>query len=102
MAGLWTVLSRYHFHPIRSSSLKPFPHTHRRYLDALADHVVVFDGAMGTSIQACNLRPIDFGGEALNGCNAYLAISKPDVVEQVHASFLTVGCAAIESDTFRS
>jgi methionine synthase I (cobalamin-dependent) len=35
--------------------LKISPHTNRRYLDALADHVVVFDGAMGTSVQACHL-----------------------------------------------
>jgi 5-methyltetrahydrofolate--homocysteine methyltransferase len=78
------------------------PHTHRRYLDALADHVVVFDGAMGTSVQACNLRPIDFGGETLNGCNDHLVLSKPEVVEQIHASFLAVGAEAIETDTFRS
>ncbi|MFN8594877.1 MAG: methionine synthase [Anaerolineae bacterium] len=78
------------------------PHTNRRYLDALADHVVVFDGAMGTSVQACNLRPIDFGGETLNGCNDYLVITKPDVVESIHASFLAVGAEAIETDTFRS
>ena len=82
--------------------MKPLPHTHRRYLDALADHVVVFDGAMGTSVQACNLHPIDFGGEPLNGCNDYLVISKPEVVEQIHAAFLAVGCEAIETDTFRA
>ena len=82
--------------------MKLFPHTNRRYLDALADHVVVFDGAMGTSVQTCNLRPIDFGGETLNGCNDYLVITKPDVVESIHASFLAVGAEAIETDTFRS
>jgi 5-methyltetrahydrofolate--homocysteine methyltransferase len=82
--------------------LKQLPHTNRRYLDALADHVVVFDGAMGTSVQACNLRPLDFGGERLHGCNDFLVISKPDVIEQIHASFLAVGCEAIETDTFRS
>ncbi|HLF27583.1 MAG TPA: methionine synthase [Anaerolineae bacterium] len=82
--------------------MKLRPHTNRRYLDALADHVVVFDGAMGTSIQACNLGPMDFGGEALNGCNDYLVISQPEVVEQIHASFLAVGCEAIETDTFRA
>ncbi len=84
------------------ATLKILPHTNRRYLDALADHVVVFDGAMGTSIQACHLGPLDFGGESLNGCNDYLVISKPEVVEQVHASFLAVGCEAIETDTFRA
>ncbi|MGH2593500.1 MAG: homocysteine S-methyltransferase family protein, partial [Anaerolineae bacterium] len=78
------------------------PHTQRRYLDALADHVVVFDGAMGTSVQACHLGPIDFGGESLNGCNDYLVISKPEVIQQIHASFLEVGCETIETDTFRS
>src|SRR5512141_3023955 len=78
------------------------PHTSRRYLDALADHVVVFDGAMGTSVQSCNLGPIDFGGETLNGCNDYLVITRPDVVESIHASFLEVGAEAIETDTFRS
>jgi len=82
--------------------VKLFPHTNRRYLDALADHVVVFDGAMGTSVQACRLGPADFGGESLNGCNDYLVISKPEVVEGIHASFLAVGCEAIETDTFRS
>ncbi len=82
--------------------MKVLPHTQRRYLDALADHVVVFDGAMGTSIQACRLGPADFGGESLNGCNDYLVISKPEAVEGIHASFLAVGCEAIETDTFRS
>ncbi|CAG0936244.1 partial 5-methyltetrahydrofolate--homocysteine methyltransferase, partial [Thermoflexales bacterium] len=82
--------------------MKISPHTNRRYLDALADHVVVFDGAMGTSVQACHLGPIDFGGEALNGCNDYLVITKPAVIEQIHASFLEAGAEAIETDTFRS
>src|SRR5512135_1267679 len=82
--------------------LKIIQHTNRAYLEALADHVVVFDGAMGTSVQACHLGPIDFGGETLNGCNDYLVITKPDVVESIHASFLAVGAEAIETDTFRS
>jgi 5-methyltetrahydrofolate--homocysteine methyltransferase len=83
-------------------TVRIFPHTKRSYLDALADHVVVFDGAMGTSVQACHLGPIDFGGEKLNGCNDYLVITKPDVIEQIHASFLEAGAEVIETDTFRS
>ena len=82
--------------------MKIIPHTNRRYLDALADHVVVFDGAMGTSVQACHLGPIDFGGETLNGCNDYLVITRPDVIESIHASFLAAGAEVIETDTFRS
>jgi 5-methyltetrahydrofolate--homocysteine methyltransferase len=78
------------------------PFTNRRYLDAIADHVLIFDGAMGTSIQRYNLTADDFGGERYNGCNDYLVITRPDVIEQIHASFLAVGCEAIETDTFRS
>jgi 5-methyltetrahydrofolate--homocysteine methyltransferase len=84
------------------STVKIMPHTNRSYLEALADHVVVFDGAMGTSVQTCNLRPIDFGGESLNGCNDYLVITRPKVVESIHASFLEAGAEVIETDTFRS
>lgn len=73
-----------------------------RYLEAIKNHVLIFDGAMGTSIQRFNLTAEDFGGEALNGCNDYLVITRPDVIEQIHASFLTVGSEVIETDTFRS
>ncbi len=76
--------------------------TNRRYLDALADHVVVFDGAMGTNLQKLNLTAADFGGEKLWGCNDHLVISKPEVVENIHASFLSVGCKVVETNTFRS
>ena len=77
-------------------------YTNRRYLDAVNDHVVIFDGAMGTSIQRYNLTADDFGGEKYNGCNDYLVITRPDVIEEIHASFLAVGAEAVETDTFRS
>lgn len=73
-----------------------------RYLEAIKNRVLIFDGAMGTSIQRFNLTAEDFGGEALNGCNDYLVITRPDVIEQIHASFLAVGSEVIETDTFRS
>ncbi len=76
--------------------------THRQYLDALEQRVLVFDGAMGTSLQALQLTPDDFGGPHLEGCNDYLVISKPEAVAQVHRSFLEVGVDVIETNTFRS
>ncbi len=76
--------------------------TNRRYLDAIQDHVVIFDGAMGTSIQRYNLTADDFGGERTNGCNDYLVITRPDVIESIHASFLAVGSEVIETNTFRA
>ena len=39
-------------------------YTNRRYLDALEKKVLVFDGAMGTSLQVQNLTAEHFGGES--------------------------------------
>jgi 5-methyltetrahydrofolate--homocysteine methyltransferase len=78
------------------------PYTNRRYLDAVDDHVVIFDGAMGTSIQRYNLTAADFGGEQYDGCNDYLVITRPAVIEAIHASFLAVGSEVVETNTFRS
>lgn len=75
--------------------------TNRRYLDAIDDHVVIFDGAMGTSVQSYNLTAEDFGGEQYNGCIDYLVITRPDVIEEIHTSFLNVGSEAVETNTFR-
>ncbi len=72
------------------------------YLQALQSRVLVFDGAMGTSLQQQKLTAEHFGGERTNGCNDYLVISYPQAVEKVHRSFLEVGVDVIETDTFRS
>ena len=77
-------------------------YTNRAYLDSLNHKVLVFDGAMGTSLQNLQLTPEHFGGEKLNGCNDYLVISYPQAVETVHRSFLEVGVDVLETDTFRS
>ncbi|HWR65348.1 MAG TPA: homocysteine S-methyltransferase family protein, partial [Bellilinea sp.] len=77
-------------------------YTNRRYLDVLNKRVLIFDGAMGTSLQKMNLTAEQFGGERTNGCNDYLVITYPQAVEAVHRSFLEVGVDAIETDTFRS
>ncbi len=62
--------------------------------------VIVFDGAMGTSLQTQNLTAKDFGGEEYEGCNEYLVHSDPEAVEKVHRSFLEAGADVIETDTF--
>ena len=59
-----------------------------RYLDAVKDHVVIFDGAMGTSVQGYNLTADDFGGKEYEGCNDYLVITRPDIIQKIHESFL--------------
>ena len=77
-------------------------YTNRRFLDALLERVLVYDGAMGTSLQKMKLTAQHFGGERTNGCNDYLVISYPQAVEAVHRSFLEVGVDVIETDTFRA
>jgi 5-methyltetrahydrofolate--homocysteine methyltransferase len=72
------------------------------YLDALRRRVLVFDGAMGTSIQRYELTAADFGGERLEGCNDYLVISRPRVIEEIHTAYMEAGCDVLETDTFRS
>jgi 5-methyltetrahydrofolate--homocysteine methyltransferase len=68
------------------------------YLDLVRDRVVIFDGAMGTSIQNYNLDAVGYGG--IEGCNEYLVLHNPGLIEEVHASFLEVGVDVIETDTF--
>jgi 5-methyltetrahydrofolate--homocysteine methyltransferase len=72
------------------------------YLDALRRRVVVFDGATGTNLQLRHLGPDDFGGPALEGCNEVLVDTRPDVVAELHRSFLDVGCDVVETDSFGS
>jgi len=67
---------------------------------ALAQRLLVMDGAMGTAIQNKNLGPDDFGGEEYEGCNEYLIITKPDVIEDIHRSYLQAGADIIETNTF--
>src|SRR6059058_3193891 len=73
-----------------------------RYLDEMKRRVLVYDGAMGTNIQRYNLSAEDFGGKALEGCNDYLVITRPDVIQAIHESFLAVGCDVVETCTFQS
>ncbi len=77
-------------------------YTNRRYLDALNQRVLVFDGAMGTSLQKMNLTAKEFGGERTLGCNDYLVLTYPQAVEAVHRSFYEAGVDVIETCTFRA
>ena len=65
---------------------------------ALAERVVIADGAMGTMLQAADPSLADF--ENLEGCNEILNISRPDIVASVHNEYLAVGVDAIETNTF--
>jgi len=70
------------------------------YLDAVNSRVVIFDGATGTTLQQANLTADDFGGSDLEGCNELLSVTRPDVIETFHDSFLAIGCDVVETNTF--
>src|SRR6476620_10361339 len=76
--------------------------TESPYLEALSRRVLVYDGAMGTNIQRYNLSAEDFGGKALEGCNDNLVLTRPDVIQAIHESFLAVGCDVVKTCTFQS
>jgi 5-methyltetrahydrofolate--homocysteine methyltransferase len=72
------------------------------YLDAVRRRVLVFDGAMGTSLQSCNLTADSFGGAQQEGWIDGLTLFSPDVVTGIHRSFLEVGCDVVETNSFQA
>src|SRR5271157_6411014 len=68
------------------------------FLQLVKERVVVYDGAMGTNIQLRNPTLDDYWGK--ENCSEVLVLSRPDLIRDVHASFLQVGCDVIETDTF--
>ena len=77
-------------------------YTNRRYLDALEERVLIYDGAMGTNIEAQHLTAEHYGGEKYRGLNEILNLTYPQAVEKVHRGFLDVGVDVIETNTFRA
>ena len=69
------------------------------FLDLVRERVVVLDGAMGTSIHT---YPLDVQRDWLGHENAseVLNLTRPDVIQEIHESFLAVGCDAVETNSF--
>jgi 5-methyltetrahydrofolate--homocysteine methyltransferase len=73
----------------------------RDYLQAVREHVVVYDGGMGATLEQFELTAEDYGG--LQGkCHEALVLNRPDVIEGVHASMLEAGAEVVETDTFQA
>ena len=75
--------------------------------ELLKERIFVLDGAMGTMIQKYNLTEKDYRGEkfkdhscSLRGNNDVLALTRPDVLREIHASYLEAGADIIETNTF--
>ncbi len=62
------------------------------------EKLLIFDGACGTNLQALEIPDSVWHGN--EGCNEYLNLSAPDMIENWHASFLRAGAMALETNTF--
>src|SRR5262245_49221706 len=72
------------------------------FLDTLRSRVLVYDGGMGTQILARELGPDDFGGKRWEGCNDYLSVTRPDVIEAIHCAYFEAGADAVETNSFQA
>ncbi|KZN98111.1 methionine synthase [Pseudobacillus badius] len=66
----------------------------------LEKRILFLDGAMGTMLQQANLTENDFGGEQYDGCNEYLNLTAPHVIEKIHRDYLAAGTDIIETNSF--
>ncbi|MCY7487602.1 MULTISPECIES: methionine synthase [Paenibacillus] len=72
----------------------------RTIQEQLHERILILDGAMGTMIQQADLKPQDFGGEQLDGCNEMLVLTRPDVISRIHEQYLEAGADILETNTF--
>ncbi len=79
--------------------MSPTPdHRHRHLRAALAERVIIADGAMGSMLQGSAATLDDFAG--YEGCNEILNVTRPDIVRAVHDGYLAAGVDAISTNTF--
>lgn len=73
----------------------------------LQERILILDGAMGTMIQRYTLEEEDFRGVyfkdrpgSLKGNNDLLNITRPEIILEIHKSYLEAGADIIETNTF--
>jgi 5-methyltetrahydrofolate--homocysteine methyltransferase len=71
------------------------------FLEALAERILLFDGAMGTEIQKFNPKPEDFP-DGKDGFNDGLILTHPEWIKKIHRSYLEAGADCIETNSFGS
>ena len=83
------------------------PHANHPLAQALAERILVLDGATGTMQQRYGLAEPDYRGETLAGHNMalkgngdVLSLTRPDVVAAIHKAYLEAGADVVETNTF--
>jgi 5-methyltetrahydrofolate--homocysteine methyltransferase len=81
----------------------------RSLREILARRIVLLDGPKGTQIQGFGLSEQDFRGERfrdhardLSGNNDVLALTRPDVLLEIHRRYLEAGSDVIQTNTFNA
>jgi len=70
------------------------------FLEALAQRIVVIDGATGTMIQELELDDAYFGGADYKMLSDLLTFSQPEAMKGIHRAFFEAGANAVETNTF--
>ncbi|WP_346699409.1 methionine synthase [uncultured Alistipes sp.] len=75
----------------------------------LARRILLLDGGFGTMVQGYGLQEEAYRGERfrtwdvqLKGCNDLLALTRPEVVREIHEKYLAAGADIIETDSFNA
>ena len=87
----------------RARRARPIPEHPRKmslFLDTLRERVLFFDGGMGTQVQARDLTDEDYGGKP--SCIDYLSLTRPDVLESIHAAYFDAGADIVETNSFQA
>ena len=77
----------------------------QRLRDAACERILIFDGAFGTQIQNKGLVEADYRGSLdlardQKGNNDLLAITRPDVVDEITRAYLAAGADMVSTNTF--
>ena len=115
---------------LTSTGVLPWLHPERvsRLEAALAERILIIDGAMGTMIQRHELQEADYRGQRFadgydalfteqghahapgcgceghdqRGNNDLLTLTRPDIIRGIHDSYLDAGADLVETNTFNS
>ena len=75
----------------------------------LKERILILDGATGTMIQQFNLQEEDYRGSRfrdlpgqMKGNNDILSLTRPDIIQSIHESYLEAGADIIETNTFNA
>src|SRR3712207_6372148 len=73
----------------------------RDFLAAVRDHVVVFDGGMGATLEAFDLS-LEKDYQRPGRAHEILNLNRPDVIQGVHESMVEAGAEVVETNTFQA